>query len=260
MKKRDFFRLSNKKIWSFLTIIILCLTLIACGHNSKTDKKTDNSDNTESQTEIQTETLSQEYAFDINDIPEYSGTPYYVLNNNNPVFNSDEITDISFETYGALDELGRCTMCIACVGTDIMPTQKRESISSVKPTGWHSVRYDIVEGGSLYNRAHLIGFQLTGENANKNNLITGTRYLNATGMLPFENMIADYVKETDNHVMYRVRPVFEGDNMIASGVQMEAYSVEDDGDGICFNIYCYNVQPGVVIDYKSGDSRLADNK
>ncbi len=195
--------------------------------------------------------------FDINSIPPYSGSTYYVVNNNIPTFTTSEITTTSFEYYGNLDSLGRCTTCVACVGKDIMPTEQRGDISSVKPTGWHSVRYDNVDGGSLYNRSHLIGFQLTGENANKNNLITGTRYMNAVGMLPFENMIADYVKETNNHVMYRVTPVFEGNNLIASGVHMEAYSVEDDGDGICFNVYCYNVQPGININYATGDSSLA---
>lgn len=189
-------------------------------------------------------------------IPEYSGEPYIVLNNNVPFFTDEEMTTASFELYGDLDSLGRCTAAYANVGTDLMPTEKRGSISSVKPTGWHSVQYDNVDGKSLYNRCHLIGFQLTGENANKKNLITGTRYLNVDGMLPFEDMIADYVKETNNHVLYRVTPIFRQDNLVADGVEMEAWSVEDNGDGVCFHIFAYNVQPGIEIDYATGESRL----
>lgn len=188
-------------------------------------------------------------------IPEYSGEPYIVLNNNIPSFTDEEMTTASFELYGDLDSLGRCTAAYANVGTDLMPTEKRGSISSVKPTGWHSVQYDNVDGKSLYNRCHLIGFQLTGENANKKNLITGTRYLNVDGMLPFEDMIADYVKETNNHVLYRVTPIFRQNNLVADGVEMEAWSVEDNGDGICFHIFAYNVQPGIEIDYATGESR-----
>ncbi len=190
------------------------------------------------------------------DIPEYSGDPYVVLNNNLPDFTEEDKTTASFEIYGELDSLGRCTTAYANVGYDLMPTEKRGNISSVKPTGWHSVQYDHVDGKSLYNRCHLIGFQLTGENANKKNLITGTRYLNVEGMLPFENMIADYVKETNNHVLYRVTPVFQKDYLVADGVQMEAWSVEDDGEGICFHVFAYNVQPGVSIDYATGESWL----
>ena len=170
----------------------------------------------------------------------------------------NEITKESFESYGELDELSRCTECIASIGKDLMPTEERGKIGSIKPTGWNYAKYDFVDGKYLYNRCHLIGFQLTGENANEKNLITGTRYLNVKGMLPFENMVADYVRETDNHVMYRVTPVFEEDNLLASGVLMEAYSVEDDGNGIEFCVYCYNVQPGVTIDYKTGSSELAE--
>lgn len=190
-------------------------------------------------------------------IEEYDASAYdeyIVLNNNVPEFSDSEITTQSFEEYAQLDELGRCGTAYACIGTDLMPTEKRGNISMVKPTGWHSVRYDCVEGASLYNRSHLIGYQLSGENANENNLITGTRYMNV-GMIPFEEEVADYVKETDNHVMYRVTPVFEGDNLIASGVQMEALSVEDDGEGVAYNVFLYNVQPGIEIDYATGSSR-----
>lgn len=190
----------------------------------------------------------------INDIPEYSGEPFVTINNNIPYFTEDEITSSSFESYSQLDNLGRCGAAFASVGTDLMPTEERGSIGQVKPTGWHTVKYDNVDGKYLYNRCHLIGYQLTGENANEQNLITGTRYLNVDGMLPFEDFVADYVKETDNHVMYRVTPIFEGDNLLADGVLMEAYSVEDNGDGVTFCVFVYNVQPGVVLDYATGGS------
>ena len=168
------------------------------------------------------------------------------------------MTTSSFERYAPLDSLGRCGVAYANIGKDIMPTEERGSIGMVKPSGWHSIRYENVDGKYLYNRCHLIGYQLSAENANTSNLITGTRYLNIQGMLPFENMVADYIRETGNHVLYRVTPIYEGDNLVASGVLMEAYSVEDEGDGICFNVYCYNVQPGIVIDYATGASALAD--
>ncbi len=192
---------------------------------------------------------------DISDIPKYTGLPYIAVNDNVPGFTKEELTTDSFEEYSELDGLGRCRVAYASVGTDLMPDEKRGSIGKVKPSGWHSVEYDIVEGGSLYNRCHLIGYQLTAENANEKNLITGTRYLNTEGMLPFENMVADYVRETKNHVLYRVTPLFEGGDLVARGVQMEAMSVEDQGEGILFNVYCYNVQPGISIDYATGDSR-----
>ena len=176
------------------------------------------------------------------------------VNDNQPEFTEEELTTVSYEDYSELDELGRCQLAEACIGQDLMPTEARESISSVKPTGWKNKSYDTVDGGYVYNRCHLIGFQLTGENANEENLITGTRYMNVEGMLPFEDEVAAYIKETDNHVMYRVTPVFEGDDLVASGVQMQAESVEDDGVGISFNVYVYNVQPYVVIDYKTGNT------
>ncbi|MBR6739983.1 MAG: DNA/RNA non-specific endonuclease [Clostridia bacterium] len=193
----------------------------------------------------------------LDEIPPYSGSPYVAINGNTPDFSEADLVSSSYESYAELDSLGRCGVCIASIGRDIMPTEDRGEIGSVKPTGWHTVKYDVVDGKYLYNRCHLIGFQLTGENANEENLITGTRYLNVQGMLPFENMVADYVKETGNHVLYRVTPIFVGKELVARGVQMEAYSVEDDGDGICFNVYCYNVQPGVDIDYATGESELA---
>ena len=181
--------------------------------------------------------------------------PYIKVNGNVPRFSDEEKkTAAAFENYSDLDSLGRCGVAFACVGKETMPTEERGPIGSIKPSGWHSVKYDFVDGKYLYNRCHLIGYQLTAENANEKNLITGTRYLNTKGMLPFENMVADYVKETGNHVLYRVTPVFEGKNLVASGVYMEAYSVEDDGDGICFYVYVFNRQPGVKIDYLTGDS------
>ena len=196
--------------------------------------------------------------FDESRIPEYSGSPYVVINDNVPYFSDTELTATSYEYYSPLDSLERCGMVHACIGKDIMPTEERGSIGEVKPTGWQTVKYDIVDGKYLYNRCHLIGYQLTGENANKKNLITGTRYMNVDGMLPFENMVADYVQETGNHVMYRVTPIFEGDNLLADGVLIEAKSVEDNGDGILFNVYCYNVQPEISINYADGSSRLED--
>ena len=193
---------------------------------------------------------------DLGEIPEYSGSPYVMLNGNKPYFTEEEYTTTSFERYDDLDSLGRCTLAYACIGKDLMPTEERGSISSVKPSGWQSVKYDIVDGKYLYNRCHLIGWQLTAENANKENLITGTRYLNIEGMLDFENMIADYIKETNNHVLYRVTPIFKGEELVARGVMLEAYSVEDSGEGICFCVYSYNVQPGIVINYTDGTSYL----
>ncbi len=194
------------------------------------------------------------------EIPAYGGEPYVAIEGNEPDFSQDEITEDSFESYSELDSLGRCGVALASVGQDLMPTGKRGNISHVKPTGWQSVTYEFVDGKHLYNRCHLIGYQLSGENANERNLITGTRYMNVEGMLPFENMVADYVDETGNHVMYRVTPVFEGGNLVASGVQMEAYSVEDQGEGVSYNVYVYNVQPGVSIDYATGESAQGEQE
>lgn len=190
-------------------------------------------------------------------IPEFTDQAYVPINGNVPFFHAEELTAESFEFYTELDELGRCGMTIACIGVDMMPTEDRGEIGSVKPSGWQSVKYDIVDGKYLYNRCHLIGFQLTGENANKKNLITGTRYLNIEGMLPFENMVADYVRETGNHVLYRVTPIFEGQELVARGVVLEGLSMEDSGEDICFCVYAYNNQPGISIDYATGESQLA---
>ncbi len=195
----------------------------------------------------------------LSDIPPFSDKPYVVLNNNQPYFDSSDYTTDSFEYYSSLDNQGRCGIVYACIGKDIMPTGERGETGQIKPTGWHTVKYDVVDGKYLYNRCHLIGWQLTGENSNERNLITGTRHLNIQGMLPFENMVADYIKETENHVLYRVTPCFEKNNLLAHGVQIEAYSVEDGGAGICFNVFCYNAQPGVTIDYSSGNSKLTND-
>ena len=199
-------------------------------------------------------------SFSLSDVPAYSGKAYISVNGNVPYFTAAELTTTSFETYSDLDTLGRCGVTYACIGQDLMPTEERGSIGMVKPTGWHTVRYDdLVDGKYLYNRCHLIGYQLTGENANTQNLITGTRYLNIEGMLPFENMVADYIQETDNHVLYRVTPIFEGNNLLANGVLMEGYSVEDKGAGVSYCVFAYNVQPGIEIDYATGENKLADS-
>ena len=191
----------------------------------------------------------------VDDIPEYKNSLFIEINGNIPYFEESDYTTKSYETYSKLDALGRCGVAMACIGVDIMPTEEREeSLSSVTPTGWKQANYD---GIYLYHRCHLIGFQLTGENANKLNLITGTGYFNVMGMLPFENQVADYIKDTENHVLYRVTPIYNGNNLVATGVLMEAYSVEDNGEGVTFCVFVYNVQPGVVINYATGESHLA---
>lgn len=288
----------NNKLSYFLTLLLCLCMLVGCGSGAATqvmlkaeDSETesyvetvqtesaenDPGDETEIQTAAETEIQAAAQvqsddskqkvvhtdtasAFNAADVPAYSGEPYTAVNNNEPYFTSDNLTTEAFENYSELDALGRCGVAYANVCLETMPTEKRGSISEVKPTGWHSVKYDNVDGKSLYNRCHLIGYQLTAENANQQNLITGTRYLNVDGMLPFENMVADYVKETDNHVLYRATPIFTGDNLVADGVLMEGYSVEDEGDGICFCVYAYNVQPGITIDYATGDSWLSSEK
>lgn len=193
-------------------------------------------------------------AVSLSELPPFAGQPYVVLNDNEPEFSAEENTAASFERYHALDRLGRCGPALANIGRDLMPTEARGAIGQVKPSGWQTVKYDGVDGKYLYNRCHLIGYQLTAENANEKNLITGTRYLNVQGMLPFENLVADYIKETGNHVLYRVTPVFEGEELVARGVRMEALSVEDGGAGVCFHVFVYNNQPGITIDYATGES------
>lgn len=195
-------------------------------------------------------------SYDIDNIPEYSKDDFIILNNNIPDFDDLAKSTNSFEVYGQLDDLGRCTSAYANLSKSLMPSEPRKSIGSVKPSGWHTVKYDIVDGKYLYNRCHLIGFQLAGENANKNNLITCTRHMNTKSMLQFENKVAEYIKETNNHVLYRVTPVYKDDNLLSSGVVMEALSIEDNGEGIKFNVFIYNIQPGIEIDYKTGNSKL----
>lgn len=199
--------------------------------------------------------LQNDGSFNFKFIEEYKGKPYVEVNGNKPFFKKKELKAKAFEKYSELDSLGRCGTAISCVGYELMPTEKRGSIRNVRPSGWQTVKYKHVDGKYLYNRCHLIGYQLTGENANEKNLITGTRYLNVEGMLPFENLIADYVKETDHHVLYRVTPVFVEDNLVAHGVLMEGYSIEDEGEGVLFCVFAYNVQPGVEINYKNGKSK-----
>ena len=195
----------------------------------------------------------------VDEIPAYSGQAAIEINQNVPGFTESDYTTEAFEQYSPLDGLGRCGIAYACVGEEIMPTEERGAIGMVKPSGWHTVKYDFVDGKYLYNRCHLIAYMLSGENANTENLITGTRYMNTEGMLPYENQVADYVHDTGNHVLYRVTPLYEGDNLVASGVEIEAYSVEDKGKSLSFHVYCYNVQPGVTIDYATGDSALAED-
>lgn len=193
----------------------------------------------------------------LDSIPAFSGEPYITIEDNIPDFDEEYLNTEAFEYYSDLDMYGRCGAAFANIGRELMPTEERGSIGQIKPSGWHTVKYDIVDGKYLYNRCHLIGYQLTAENANKNNLITGTRYMNNDGMLPFENMVADYINNTDNHVLYRVTPIFNGTDLLAYGVRMEAYSVEDNGEGVCFDVFVYNSQPGIDIDYSTGESKLS---
>ncbi len=241
--------MSNRKLKYILGCIALILSILFGSHEKYTDKTDNSYENSELSGSIGEEISS---SFSLNSIPEYSDSPYVVINNNNPFFSDEELTTEPFENYSELDSFGRCGVAYANICEEIMPTEERESIGNVHPSGWQSVIYDNVDGKYLYNRCHLIGFQLSGENANEKNLITGTRYLNVDGMLPFENLVADYVHETKNHVLYRVTPVFSGDNLVADGILIEARSVEDTGCSFC--VYCYNVQPGISIDYSTGNS------
>lgn len=236
-------------------IVIIAAILLGCSNDNNNQYGYSKEDVSEKYTNIEEYIHSYDNIFigDTN-IPWYSGNPYIEINDNKPDFRQNDQIEESFENYSELDDFGRCGVAYACVGKDLMPTEERESIGQIRPSGWHTVKYDFVDGKYLYNRCHLIGYQLSGENANKKNLITGTRYMNVEGMLPFENMVADYIEKTNNHVLYRVTPIFILDNMLASGVHMEAFSVEDNGSGVCFNIFVYNVQPGIDIDYVSGES------
>ncbi len=257
----------------YAVMLILCLILVGCGQEANEATLSEQLQITSPEAEIQKETPAQTVdtnekenlgqqtqeepmGFVLSNIPEFSGQPYVVINDNQPLFGEADFTTKSVELYADLDNLGRAGAAFANIGKDLMPTEERGSIGQVKPSGWQTVKYDCVDGKYLYNRCHLIGYQLTAENANEKNLITGTRYMNVDGMLPFENMVADYIKETNNHVLYRVTPIYEGDELVARGVTMEAISVEDKGEGICFNVFVYNNQPSIKIDYSTGESYL----
>lgn len=263
----------KQRKWMALLLTIAMSMSIATGCGALDDAGVDQNDKftnsaaSEQSVEAAEEAVNNDRTVDIaatadvfvpEQVPSYTGAAFTVVHDNVPYFAESDLTTESYETYAPLDNLGRCGVAMACVGQDLMPTEKRGSIGQVKPSGWRMAKYDNVDGKYLYNRCHLIGYQLSGENANECNLITGTRYLNMEGMLPFENMVADYVKETGNHVLYRVTPVFAGNDLVANGVLMEAYSVEDKGEGICYCVYAYNVQPGIGIDYATGESHLAD--
>lgn len=250
MKKNKF------KIHILLSLLILSLTLTGCTYLNILKNITETSESTNiSSIESKSSIIGNNVS---DDIPAYSEDPYVEVNSNKPYFTAADYTTQSFEYYSDLDSLGRCGVAYANIGQDIMPTEKRGNIGTVKPSGWHTIKYDFIDGKYLYNRCHLIAYELSSENANEKNLITGTRYLNINGMLPYENKVAAYIKKTNNHVLYRVTPTFTEKNLIANGVLMEGYSVEDNGAGICFNVFVYNVQPGVVINYLDGTSTLVN--
>lgn len=269
MKKK----MLNKLLIAFLLSASLFVT--GCGEKTTDEVSDTNTESTEEANSVIPEEAEKETqediadvgntegiadAEDVDSVPEYEGDAYVTLNQNEPEFEQADMTTEAFEEYSELDDLGRCGEAYANICQEIMPTEERGAIGMVKPSGWHTVKYnDLIDGNYLYNRCHLIGYQLAGENANEENLITGTRYLNVEGMLPFENMVADFVEETGYHVLYRVTPVYEGDDLVAVGVQIEALSVEDEGEGICFNVYCYNVQPGITIDYSDGESSRSEH-
>lgn len=253
MKNRH--RKFSGKALAFLLAVFSSVFLLVSYKQS--DNETKDTGKAQSGANTEAKTDKADIASLFHEIPEYSGLPYAEVNGNMPLFTEQELVTEAFERYSPLDSLGRCGAAYANICRELMPTKERGVIGSVKPSGWHTVKYDVVDGKYLYHRCHLIGYQLAGENANVQNLITGTSYLNIEGMLPFENMVADYVKETGNHVLYRVTPMFEGENLLAAGVFLEAKSVEDAGEGILFCVFCYNVQPGVAIDYASGESSPA---
>ncbi len=280
MSKRRKYKNNKRAIPGFVVaLIVLCILGLLGGEDGETSGNACTTEsafeNTEASNLISDEVVFDEsgvsenqpqvdvntgsYKVKLDSIPEFSGKAYVTVNDGVPGLTAADRTSKYFESYSPLDYLGRCGVVNACLGRETMPTEERGQIGSVKPSGWQTVKYDFVDGKYLYNRCHLIGFQLSGENANNRNLITGTRYMNVQGMLPFENMVADYIKETHNHVLYRVTPVFKGNELVARGVQIEAYSVEDEGEGICFNVFCYNNQPGVDINYETGKSRAIDN-
>ena len=255
-KKQNKNNYMNKQIQKIIsTLIILMLIIASWVINKQENKNQENQINGKNITAEQAQTIENtetNITYNLSNIPEYTDKIYTEINNNIPYFEESEHTTKAFENYSQLDSLKRCGVAYANICKEIMPTEKRGDISNVKPTGWKQAKYD---GKFLYNRCHLIGYQLAGENANELNLITGTNYFNVEGMLPFENKVAEYIeKNNNNHVLYRVTPDFKGDNKVASGVEMEAYSVEDNGRGISFNVYVYNVQPGITINYQTGEN------
>lgn len=243
----------RKKKKQSVVVLVLLLLLSGAGY-TVTSHYEELIGYAEEWTEKDTKKTNTSYSLE--EIPPYQGEAYVVLDENIPRFTEEE-EQFTGEEYHELDDLGRCGPAMALVGIETMPTEERGSIGMIKPSGWHTVKYEIVSGKYLYNRCHLIGYQLTGENANEKNLITCTRSMNTTGMLEWENQVADYVKETENHVLYRVTPIFEGDHLLATGVEIEAKSIEDDGKGVQFHVFVYNVQEGIEIDYQTGDSHLA---
>ncbi len=254
--------MSEIKKFLLLTLLAGSLLVTGCSSSDTTESK-EQGTAAESTGEAAAESAGENSAsgtqadgFSLADVPAYSGSPYVAVNGNVPYFTEADLTTDSYESYSDLDDLGRCGVAEASVGQDLMPTEERGDIHEIHPTGWHSTKYDFIDGENLYNRCHLIAHKLTGEDANEKNLITGTRYLNNEGMTDFEDMVYDYVKETGNHVLYRVTPIFTGDNLLADGVLMEAESVEDEGDSVLYCVYVYNVQPGVIIDYATGDNHL----
>ena len=264
--------IKEKMRYKKILLIFFCLILLCQGCSIENSENNDNSisytqENEEALSHIQTDSdnIGAGYVVETTEnilsvVPPFFGKPYVELNNNVPNFTSEEKgSKVIFESYSELDELGRCGVAYANICQDIMPTEERGEIGQIKPSGWQLIKYDIVDGKYLYNRCHLIAYQLAGENANEKNLITGTRYLNVSGMLPFENEVADYVKSTGNHVLYRVTPIYKDTDLVATGVQMEAYSVEDDGAGVCYNVFVYNIQPGISIDYATGESRIIED-
>ncbi len=248
----------------FIVVILTCIITTSC---TDIQQSTETTGCYETETDIDCSTQSEDLSIasteaeplTLDDIPPFAGMPYVVLDNNIPHFTENDYLSASFEIYSDMDSLGRCGLAFANVGPDTIPTEERGVIGHIKPSGWHTVKYDCVDGKYLYNRCHLIAYNLCGENSNEKNLITGTRYMNVQGMLPFEIKVYDYVVATGNHVLYRVTPIFEDDNLLAAGVVMEGWSVEDSGKGICFNVFVYNAQPGVEIDYVTGESRLIEN-
>lgn len=247
-------KMNKLKRFGLVLLLSTSIFMTGCGNGNaqelqeqKVEQQTVPEEVTQDTTKQDKNTPEKEAAiegFSLSDIPAFSGSPYVIVNDNTPYFSDEELSTTSFEDYSELDSLGRCGAAYASIGQDIMPTEKRGPIGHIKPSGWQTIKYDFVDGKYLYNRCHLIGFQLSAENDNEKNLITGTRYMNVDGMLPFENMVADYVKETGNHVQYRVTPIYDGDNPVATGVLMEGKSVEDAGEGVLFNVFCYNAQPG----------------